>query len=100
MPKSSELRSVAEVRKLFADSGQTVTLWAERHGYPRDAVYSVLSGRSRCLRGTVHQIAVDLGLKPEVSATELNRRKKAEAPGLPSIHENAVPDEKGESVMT
>lgn len=68
---NSDLRSLEEVRRLFVESGQTVTMWADHHGYPRDAVYAVLSGRSRCLRGTVHQIAVDLRLKPRVRASDL-----------------------------
>jgi len=45
-----------------------MTDWARDHGYPRQAVYTVLSGRSRCTRGRGHQIAIDLGMKRPTEA--------------------------------
>lgn len=45
-----------------------MTDWARDHGYPRQAVYAVLSGRSRCTRGIGHQIAVALGMKRPIQA--------------------------------
>ncbi|MBE1162300.1 hypothetical protein [Dyella sp. 7MK23] len=44
-----------------------MTDWAREHGYPRQAVYAVLSGRSRCTRGRGHQIAIALGMKADAS---------------------------------
>ncbi len=50
-------------RSEFAESGMTVSAWADAHGFSRVDVYAVLSGRSRCLRGKAHAIAVALGLR-------------------------------------
>lgn len=60
---SDHLRTAKEARNWFYDKGISLTDWARDHGYPRQAVYAVLSGRSRCTRGRGHQIAIDLGMK-------------------------------------
>ena len=60
---SDRLRTAKEARTWFYDQGISLTDWARDHGYPRQAVYAVLSGRSRCTRGRGHQIAIDLGMK-------------------------------------
>lgn len=43
--------------------GITIKAWAANNGYHFSVVYSVLSGRRKCLRGQSHAIAVALGLK-------------------------------------
>jgi len=60
---SNRLHTAREVRTWFYDQGLSVTDWARDHGFPRQAVYAVLSGKSRCTRGRGHQIAVALGMK-------------------------------------
>lgn len=57
------VKTVEEVRKEFERAGQSMTGWAQTYGYPVYLVQQVLSGRSRCLRGKSHEIAVLLGLK-------------------------------------
>lgn len=57
------MKTVAQVRKDFERAGQSMTGWAQTHGYPVYLVQQVLSGRSRCLRGKSHEIAVLLDLK-------------------------------------
>lgn len=61
MPK--KLKTVEEVRAEFAEAGISVAGWARAHGFCRVAVMSVLSGRSKNLRGSTHLIAIALGLK-------------------------------------
>ncbi len=51
-------------RALFDEEGMTVTQWADRHGFRREDVYAVLSGRSKGRWGNAHAIAVALRLKP------------------------------------
>jgi gp16 family phage-associated protein len=48
---------------LFAN-GETITQWAKRNGFNLQSTYRVLNGRSPCLRGETHRIAVALGIKP------------------------------------
>lgn len=57
------MKTVAQIRNEFHRAGQTITQWAAAHGYPAYLVQQVLSGRSRCLRGKSHEIAVLLQLK-------------------------------------
>ncbi|WP_419629365.1 DNA-binding protein [Thiolapillus sp.] len=54
-----------EIRKCFEDEGLTISEWAAAHGFNRGEVYAVLSGRVKGVRGRAHQIAVELGLKPD-----------------------------------
>lgn len=44
-------------------SGISVSQWARDNGFTRDVVASVLYGRSACLRGQAHEVAVALGIK-------------------------------------
>lgn len=44
-------------------SGISVSQWARDNGYTRDVVASVLYGRSACLHGKAHEVAVALGIK-------------------------------------
>lgn len=66
---SDRLLTAREARNWFYDEGISMTDWAREHGFPRQAVYAVLSGRSRCTRGRGHRIAVALGMKRSAEAT-------------------------------
>jgi gp16 family phage-associated protein len=57
------VRGVDEVRHEFEVRGLSIAEWARAHGYSSQLVYQILGGRTRCLRGQSHQIAVHLGLK-------------------------------------
>jgi len=65
--------SIAEIRGAFADAGLTVSDWADAHGFRRENVYAVLSGRVKGRRGEAHRIAQALGLKGK-SHSALARR--------------------------
>lgn len=56
-----------QVKAKFIADGIAVSDWATKHGHPRDAVYRVLNGFTPCKRGRMHQIAVQLGLKPDTA---------------------------------
>lgn len=56
----------AQVKAQFAATGTPVSEWADKHGFPRDAVYRVLNGYTPCKRGLPFRIAVALGIKPSV----------------------------------
>lgn len=66
---SDHLRNAREARNWFFDEGISMTDWAREHGFPRQAVYAVLSGKSRCTRGRGHLIAVALGMKRSAEVT-------------------------------
>lgn len=55
--------SADQLKANFAKEGKTFSSWAESRGYRREDVYRVINGLTRCRRGKVHQIAVELGLK-------------------------------------
>lgn len=57
------MKTLEQVRKEFKRAGQSITDWAQTHGYPAYLVQQVLSGRSKGLRGKSHEIAVLLDLK-------------------------------------
>ncbi|TAG44000.1 MAG: hypothetical protein EAZ30_17690 [Betaproteobacteria bacterium] len=44
-------------------AGITVSQWSRDNGYSRNVVASVLCGRSACLHGQAHEVAVALGIK-------------------------------------
>lgn len=54
-------------KKQFVARGESIGQWADKHGFRRPDVYRVLNGRSPALRGTNHNIAVKLGIKPDPS---------------------------------
>lgn len=64
--------TVEEVRHRFRASGTSVTAWAQKHGFPRQIVYSLLNGRTQGHRGSAHAAAVALGLKLELDVDELD----------------------------
>jgi len=57
--------TLEEVREGFVSRGETMTAWAAAHGFRRDLVYSMVSGRLRGRWGTAHRLAIALGLKLE-----------------------------------
>ena len=78
------LLTPAQVRQAFIEDGVTVTEWAAKHGYSRQAVYAALNGRARGLRGEAHRVAVALGLRPAPSGrTEALPGARSHARGSP-----------------
>ena len=53
-----------QIKQQFRQRGETITAWAQRHGYKRSAVYRVLNGQEKGFYGQAHDIAVKLGMKP------------------------------------
>ncbi|PZT84592.1 MAG: DNA-binding protein [Acinetobacter sp.] len=62
-----QTKSLNQVKQDFENSGQTITSWADEHGFDRHDVYKVLNGQAKCKRGKGHQIAVALGIKQDTS---------------------------------
>jgi gp16 family phage-associated protein len=60
---SLQLRTPQEVLGEFRARGETVTAWARQHGFQRQSVYGVLTGRIKGFRGEAHRVAVALGIK-------------------------------------
>jgi gp16 family phage-associated protein len=54
----------AAALKRLHTKGVTIKDWALSNGFKPKVVYTVLQGRSKCLRGESHHVAVALGLKP------------------------------------
>lgn len=52
-----------QVKAQFHQRGETITAWARKHGFPRNAVYRVLNGFDKANYGRAHEIAVAIGLK-------------------------------------
>lgn len=59
-----------QVKANFIARGESIGQWADKHGFPRPMVYRVLNGQSPAMRGKSHQIAVALGIKPNVQSTK------------------------------
>ena len=57
-------RTPREALEWFHQTGTPVAAWARQHGFAPAVVYALLNGRTRGHRGTAHQVAVALGLKP------------------------------------
>lgn len=47
-------------------AGVSVSQWARDNGFSRDVVNGVLYGRSACMHGIAHEVAVALGIKEGV----------------------------------
>jgi gp16 family phage-associated protein len=60
---SDRILDTATARKLFEETGTSVSEWARVKGFSAVLVYQVLDGRRKCMRGQSHRIAVALGLK-------------------------------------
>lgn len=54
-----------KVKQRFRQRGETITHWAQEHGYTRNEVYRVLNGQAKAHYGKAHDIAVKLGLKAD-----------------------------------
>jgi len=61
--KSRQALTAQQARDNLYAQGVSIAKWAEREGYSRNLVYSVLQGRRNCRFGKSHQIAVKLGMK-------------------------------------
>lgn len=59
----SKIRKAEEVMEIFKLSGISIATWARHYGFSVALVYSVIHGKSKCIRGESHKIAVMLGLK-------------------------------------
>lgn len=57
----------------FVDNGVAIARWAKDHGFSRQNVLDVLNGKNKGLRGQGHEIAVQLGIKPEPKKVSLRR---------------------------
>ncbi len=53
----------AEALRRLQREGISIKGWAESRGFHFTVVYSVLSGRRKCMRGQSHEVAVALGIK-------------------------------------
>ena len=71
-------RKLEEIRLSFELRGETISDWADRNGFSRDAVYAVLSGRVHGKHGKSHAIALALGLKAVGDVDEGAERKSAQ----------------------
>lgn len=71
--KTCSTENLNAVRQRFDDCGVSIAEWARLEGFSPNLVYQVLDGRSACIRGECHRIAVALGLKAgnRLSAREL-----------------------------
>lgn len=63
------IKTPDQVKQDFEDNGQTISAWAEKHGFAPQDVYKVLNGQAKCKRGKGHEIAVRLGIKSVMAST-------------------------------
>lgn len=56
-------RSPDQVREEFRRQGVTFATWAKENNFSASAVYQVLSGQRKCLRGQSFEIARRLGIR-------------------------------------
>lgn len=55
--------SPEQFKKSLRQQGITITQWAEKNRFPREAVYRVLNGVEKGTFGRAHDIAVAAGIK-------------------------------------
>lgn len=60
-----------QVKAELQSLGITITQWAKENGYSRNEVYRVLNGQSKAKYGKSHEIAVKLGLKPNIELSSV-----------------------------
>jgi gp16 family phage-associated protein len=60
---SRPYRSPEEVKADLRRQGVTLAAWARENNFSQFAVYQVLAGRRKCLRGVSYDIARRLGMK-------------------------------------
>lgn len=56
-------KTLAQVKNEFNFRGESITGWARKNGFNPESVKKVLHGKSKCVRGNAHKIAVLLGIK-------------------------------------
>lgn len=56
-------KTAQEAWEQLRDRGISARDWALQNGFEPTLVYSVLSGKRKCLRGKSHQVAKALGVK-------------------------------------
>lgn len=90
---------LVNVRQAFSEAGLVVSDWADAHGFRRESVYAVLSGRSKGRRGEAHRIAVALGLKASqpkapllASLPQNDRTRMPKRPSSDLDHANKMED--------
>lgn len=59
----NQLKTLSQVKQEFIFKGESVTAWAYKHSFKPENVKKVIQGKSKCLRGEAHNIAVTLGIK-------------------------------------
>lgn len=64
------MKTPAQAKNDLLFRGETITGWARKNGFNTESVKKVLSGRSKCLYGEAHKIAVKLGIKQGVIVQE------------------------------
>ena len=65
----SAVLTEAEVRAAFEAAGLSISAWARHHGFRRELVDQVLTGKLTGKRGLSHQIKVELGMKASPANT-------------------------------
>lgn len=65
MSRPHKVLTPEQVKQRLRMQGITTTQWAEARGYTRNEVYRVLNGQAKAHYGKAHQIAVELGMKPQ-----------------------------------
>ena len=58
-----KLKTIEEVKEDFSRKGIAFATWARAHGLRIPAVYDLINGRTRGVRGEAHKAAVLLGVK-------------------------------------
>lgn len=76
----SQPRTPQEILGEFRARGETVTAWAQQHGFQRQSVYGVLTGRIKGFRGEAHRVAVALGIKANPEGSHVRERLVPAAP--------------------
>ncbi len=66
LPRSPKLEALSGWEKLRAE-GKSARDWANERGFSPALVYSVLRGQRKCFRGKSHQVAIELGLKSDLT---------------------------------
>lgn len=60
------MKTIEQFKAGLQAEGKTAVQWAEEHNFPTWAVYRVMAGMNKCHRGRAHQIAVAMGIKPDI----------------------------------
>lgn len=68
--KKKKLRTHDEAKEYLRSQGLTAAAWARANGFPVRVVQEVLRDRAKGNYGVAHDVAVALGIKAGVIATE------------------------------